>query len=42
VIVSRQSAFQIPANSHDAQVKVQALNQCLNQLNREMAAALVF
>ena len=42
VIVSRQSAFQIPANSHDAQIKVQALNQCLNQLNREMAAALVF
>jgi hypothetical protein len=42
VIVSRQSAFQIPANSHDAQVKVQALNQCLNQLNREMASVLVF
>lgn len=42
VIVSRQSAFQVPANSHDAQLKVQALNQCLNQLNREIAAALVF
>ena len=42
VIVSRQSVFEIPANSHDAQVKVQALNQCLNQLNREMASVLVF
>jgi uncharacterized lipoprotein YmbA len=42
VIVSKQSAFQIPASSHDAQVKVQGLNQCLNRLNQEMAAALVF
>jgi uncharacterized lipoprotein YmbA len=42
VIVSRQSRYQVPASLQDAQVKVQALNQCLNQLNREMAAALVF
>lgn len=42
VIVSRQSSYQVPASLQDAQLKVQALNQCLNQLNREMAAALVF
>ena len=42
VIVSRQSVFQVLANNHDAQLKVQALNQCLHQLNKEMAAALVF
>lgn len=42
VIVSKQSSYQVPASLNDAQIKVQALNQCLNQLNREMAAALVF
>lgn len=40
VILSRQSSFTAAADNDDAQLKVEALNQCLSQLNREMAAAL--
>ncbi|MCQ8129777.1 PqiC family protein [Methylomonas rivi] len=40
VILSRQSSFTAAADNNDAQLKVEALNQCLSQLNREMAAAL--
>jgi uncharacterized lipoprotein YmbA len=39
-VISRQSSFQVSADNTDAASKVQALNQCLNQLNREMAEAL--
>lgn len=40
VVLSRQSSFKVAADHDDAQLKVEALNQCLTQLNREMAAAL--
>lgn len=39
-LISRQSSFQVSADNTDAASKVQALNQCLNQFNREMAEAL--
>lgn len=41
VVLSRQSSFKVAANNDDAQLKVEALNQCLTQLNREMAATLM-
>lgn len=40
VVLSRQSSYSAAADNADAQLKVEALNQCLSQLNREMAAAL--
>lgn len=40
VVLSRQSSYSATADNADAQLKVAALNQCLSQLNREMAAAL--
>ncbi|MCQ8105361.1 PqiC family protein [Methylomonas sp. SURF-2] len=39
-LISRQSSFQVSAENADAASKVQALNQCLFRLNREMAEAL--
>lgn len=39
-VISRQSSFQVSADNADAASKVQALNQCLYRLNREMAEAL--
>ncbi len=41
VVLSRQSSFKVAADNDNAQLKVEALNQCLTQLNREMAAALL-
>lgn len=41
VVLSRQSSFKVAADNDNAQLKVAALNQCLTQLNREMAAALL-
>lgn len=41
VVISRQSSFKVAADNDNAQLKVEALNQCLTQLNREMAAALL-
>ncbi|AEG01516.1 PqiC family protein [Methylomonas methanica] len=41
VVLSRQSSYKVAADNDNAQLKVEALNQCLTQLNREMAAALL-
>ncbi|MGR8930693.1 MAG: PqiC family protein [Gammaproteobacteria bacterium] len=39
VVLSRQSAYKIPTASDEMSSKVQALNQCLHQLSREIATA---
>lgn len=41
VVLSRQSSFKVAADNDDAQLRVEALNQCLTQLNREMATTLM-
>ena len=39
VVLSQKSAYQVPA-SNDVQLKIEALNQCLNLLNRDIAVAI--
>lgn len=39
-VLSRQSNFREPADKDDVPMQVQALNQCLNQLSREIAEAM--
>lgn len=38
-VLSRQSAYRVPVGGDEVQLKVEALNQCLNQLSREIVAA---
>ena len=39
VMLSQKTAYQVPAGN-DVQLKIEALNQCLNLLNRDIAAAI--
>jgi uncharacterized protein len=40
VVLSQNTAYQVPAGNDDVQLKIEALNQCLNLLNRDIAAAI--
>jgi uncharacterized lipoprotein YmbA len=39
VVLSQQTSHQVPVASEDIALKVQALNQCFNQLSQDIASA---
>lgn len=40
VVLSQKTSYHVPVGKDDVQLKIEALNQCLNLLNREIAAAI--